>query len=211
MVNGSVGFGRAPLCNRKQDTVAESKSSGLQRPYYRLFHPRDFFYRKAWWDFYLISDIYFPTKLVHGELGPCSVHSCRVSADAHFQSQLWLEAALSFLHGVVKELSQKQCTGSRRAETALALARLRSATATKLCWRVAEQGEPCGGLAPAFCALCSTSPACLPRGILFLLCPRQGRINQRSKVAVASLKHFLPPCTSKSCGPFSTSQYGRWC
>lgn len=43
MANGSVDFGQAPLCNRKQDAVAESKSSGLQRPYHRLFHPRDFF------------------------------------------------------------------------------------------------------------------------------------------------------------------------
>lgn len=69
MVNGGVGFGQAPLCNGEQDTVAESKSSGLQRPCYRLL--------------------------------------------------LWLEAAPSFLHGVVKEPSQKQCTGSCGAETVL--------------------------------------------------------------------------------------------
>lgn len=49
----------------------------------------------------LISDTYFPTQLVHAELGACS----RVSTGTHFQSQLWLEAALSFLRGVVKEPS----------------------------------------------------------------------------------------------------------
>lgn len=158
----------------------------------------------------MLSDIYLPTKLVHGDLGPCSMQSWRVSADTHFQSQLQLEAALGLLHGVVKEPSQKQCAGSHRAKAALAPARLCSATATKLCRRVAERGEPRDALVPAPCAPYGTHPACLSWSILFLLCPRQRRINQRSKVAVASLKHFLPPCASKSCGPYSTSQCGRW-
>lgn len=158
----------------------------------------------------MLSDIYLSTKLVHGDLGPCSMQSWRGSADTPFQSQLRLEAALDPRHGVVKEPSQKQCAGSRRAEAALAPARLCSATATKLCRRVAERGEPRGALVPAPCAPCGTHPACLSWSILFLLCPRQRRIHQRGKAAVASLKHFLPPCASKSCGPYSTSQCGRW-
>lgn len=160
----------------------------------------------------MISDIYFPTKQVHGELGPCSVQWCRVSADAPFQRQLCLAAALSFLHGVVKEPVHKQCTGSRRAETMLASARPRSAaaTATKLCWKMAQQGKPHSALAADLCAPCGAGLVCLPQGTL-LLCPRQQSISKRSKVAVVSLKHFLPPRTSKSCGPFSASQCGRWC
>lgn len=147
---------------------------------------------------------------MHGELGPCSMQLWRVNGDTHFQSQLRLEAALGLLHCVVKEPSQKQRAGSRGAEAALALARLCSATATKLCRRVAERGDPRGASVPAPCAPYGTHPACLSWSILFLLCPRQWRINQRSKVAVASLKYFLPPCASKNCGPYSTSQCGRW-
>lgn len=38
------GFQPRSLCDRKHDATAENKSSGFQRPYYRLFHPRDFFF-----------------------------------------------------------------------------------------------------------------------------------------------------------------------